>query len=1452
MLSTQQSRFSHRSESVILDWEFSPSSSFEHDKDPPDFNGQIEFTCKNPQCRLLLMRFQELQNSINSSGFHPEVGVADEFVVYNQGFKNDFVKSENLSTPTTELEASFVKEALKKAAESFSKEKQCTSSRSINTFIEYKEPNDSVIQHKQMTERSTDGDLEEDFIPVRFRSHSLNLPQDANLFEEIDREFECKEKVVRREEKPTYMKHSRHRSLDEVMVKNSNAEGKFVAEIVHDQTQTKKSLSLSTDLPVENNSSVGGNELRPKSISHRGTSLFDLSHTRMNSNEAEHNPQGEFFEECISGDLDTLAPSALTDIAIIKSTTANLEREVTPDSHIENEVFKSELSDAEKQDKEKLLKRLESLKDIYCKEKQDLLSKCENLTIQLENESLSRRQLEQELININEDFSDSLEMKKAAGGNVNMKRESKRCKSENGNFSDLELVVEDLQIQVKEKEDCLQQQEQKLNEIRVLFKSELCKLEVENAKLKELNSLLQNSGRKSSKKSPVGNDEIEAGQNCPDLLTQGGSGVDLHTEIDLNSNSEECNKLKSEVTSIGERDKYIADLENKYTDLRISMEEQADMLATLSQRCEAYEAELENTGDPSDQVEIINALQGRCHELELELEHFKQSEAFASVIEEKCKHYEAELEKRGECEEELEIITGKYEKLDKLFKEQNAHHVQELNSCTAIIEKLREKCELFNTELEEKCQALEQGEANLEELHEKIVSREKMVLEVEDKHRHDLEKMEELKTKCSNLAASLKVQKYKNNRLQKEADEKFKQFDVEIQHKEKALDEIHETCAKFELAGYENEHVIQELTTQCQRYQSEIQDLKAQELKKMKKTLSCSVDEIEMTDYQEITLDEFAAKYLEEEMKKNELHVGEKVVQESIAPTFVKTVEIAAEDNSNSSGKISELEALIKDKDSLIKKYKTEVEQLKSQLKKIDDFRQHHEHIELSMREKDSYIKQLEEHFLQQRAPVSFRSKSEKHGSIDKKLSDESRLVAERLASSTPTVDMDGDKLRQSELDDVDESFSDQSTISGEGFMEHAESQDSLLSDYEGQMSRSKSNDSLLSDRSENSTQTLQGHADGSVEMKHFAIVEEISKLRQDLRETKSVYTQENTLLREALDREKWKRETTLEGKSSDVKHFSEVENLKKEVNALKETNVTLHDENDKLLKQIQEQEVIVLELREQLNFDSDQNKDKTRELFNQQFKLLQKQRNELVDKLHQSEQKIESLTQKMREKSISEQSLSQEKAVLQSKLCEMGEIEKQLTEKKIELEKQKSRQKQLEEMIYHRDLIERELMKQKRLLEVELSEIECKLREKEELLEIQKNQLLEEIKQNYSSDRISDTSKLMSASLDSADFSFDSKNNTPSSSKISTPRTHVTTSSGSGTLLTPKLSKMAKSKQSDPWKKYRLKGNVNRLELMLSDVEKEHAEAINYLKEKLEEQDQSSNSASHSRAHSS
>jgi hypothetical protein len=49
--------------------------------------------------------------------------------------------------------------------------------------------------------------------------------------------------------------------------------------------------------------------------------------------------------------------------------------------------------------------------------------------------------------------------------------------------------------------------------------------------------------------------------------------------------------------------------------------------------------------------------------------------------------------------------------------------------------------------------------------------------------------------------------------------------------------------------------------------------------------------------------------------------------------------------------------------------------------------------MEMSVREKDSYIKQLEEHFLQQRTPVSVRSpvKPGKHGNVSKQKSEQKK-----------------------------------------------------------------------------------------------------------------------------------------------------------------------------------------------------------------------------------------------------------------------------------------------------------------------------------------------------------------------------------------------------------------------------------------------------------------------------
>jgi predicted RNase H-like nuclease (RuvC/YqgF family) len=105
------------------------------------------------------------------------------------------------------------------------------------------------------------------------------------------------------------------------------------------------------------------------------------------------------------------------------------------------------------------------------------------------------------------------------------------------------------------------------------------------------------------------------------------------------------------------------------------------------------------------------------------------------------------------------------------------------------------------------------------------------------------------------------------------------------------------------------------------------------------------------------------------------------------------------------------------------------------------------------------------------------------------------------------------------------------------------------------------------------------------------------------------------------------------------------------------ETNNMLRNENDRWLNRVQEQETIVMQLREQVGHDvvgSDYHSESDQS-FNQQLKLLQKQRNELVQKLNESEDKVGTLAQNLNEKSILEETFRREKAVLQAKLYEMA-----------------------------------------------------------------------------------------------------------------------------------------------------------------------------------------------------
>ena len=1563
-LNTDQPRHSYRSQSLMLDWEFSPTSSFEQDKDPPGLRGQcFEDICLHPQCVVLRRKYKELINSISSSGFQPEINSIENFPSTGPGFKPEMENYELedsdgiISTPTTELEASFVKEAMRKAAEQYSdmKNMPSCSTPKVDAFIANVDSKDDLVISKSNNAQKEMLRNGAKCKSNHVRSLSLNL---SFLSELGDIDARKSVHFVRSSSLDNFGEHL-----------GSGVQGEFLEEDTPMQTQTTERIAqrrtsstsqLHGEFLEELTPGLGTDKNKQSATSENETQIYFLQ--KMTNNTSStciphdqtveclkpditlHNSQGEFYEEFISGEIENFDPGTINEIALIQSNVPLCQREVTPDPHSGD--FTHELSAEQKLDNEKLLKKLESLKNIYCREKQELMSKCENLTIQLENESLSRIQLEQELVNINEDFGETynksnpllnIKLKSCSSvrdDEVFQESENLDIKDNENidigvNFQDdnvsqkehFELLIKNLKSELQEKSENLERQnveigmvqrlqEQRLNEIKVLYKAELRKLEIENGALMEQKYQLENQNLQLCKQLESNDSHQNIPSNYITVASQTSNNENIGNNqkdhlCDFTNKLENCRQeneqlieqnvqLKSLYTTLEtdlqkltekseERETLMNELSEKCRKYEDHVNEKPQIIVELEEKCATLQSELNSKPSVTEYSEseliskvsmdeyaetekpqgesIFKELQEKCHNLEIELEYAKQNETFACVYEDKCKQYEAELENRKDCEEEFVETTKKCEKLQQEHKSLNLKHQSQVNSLNLKIEDLNEKCQNLVTEVEnlkkqlqgttEKCIQYEEDLSRQQENEAKLKN-------LEEKSKNDEIRFEEFLNKCSTLSSRLEFQRRENDRLTQEMTEKCERYEAEIVHNEKALDEIHETCSKFENAGFENEHVIQELTSQCQKYQSEIQKLRAKELLKMKTTLSCSVDEIEMTDiYQEELFDtKFSLLKYDEENKENVTESGTKQKELSISQeptTFdeeicqqetiyqVESNQKVIESNSLLQGRITELEVLLKDKEALIRKYEAELEQRDEELGRLVDLRQYQEHIEMSIREKDSYIKQLEEHFLQQRTPVSVRSlvKQEKYGNVGKQKS-EQKTDSINFTCSTPILGETESVQSQndSRKGDLNDSFSDQSTISGDNSLSNSKSNDSLLSEKTDNKNNSIQTLSVFNsslDGSEKIRSGLGSEGDGhlALEMKHFAIVEEISKLRQDLRETKSVYTQENALLREALDREKWKRDSRLETSFREVEqqYSSEVVTLRQKVSLLMETNNMLRNENDKWLNQVQEQETIVMQLREQVGHDvvGSDNHSESDQSFNQQLKLLQQQRNELVQKLNESENKVGTLAQNLNEKSILEETFRREKAVLQAKLYEMEEVEKELTEKKIELEKQKSTQRRLEEMIYHRDLIERELMKQKRLLEVELAEIECKLHEKEELLEIQKNQLLEEIKQNYSSDRISDTSKLLSSSLDGSDFSFDLSMMTSPLPRATPEPSKQTTSVTSG----------AKSKTVRPVSQYRQQGNVNRLELMLSDVEKEHAEAISYLKEKLQKDDE-------------
>ncbi|KAL8567865.1 hypothetical protein ACOMHN_058987 [Nucella lapillus] len=281
-----------------------------------------------------------------------------------------------------------------------------------------------------------------------------------------------------------------------------------------------------------------------------------------------------------------------------------------------------------------------------------------------------------------------------------------------------------------------------------------------------------------------------------------------------------------------------------------------------------------------------------------------------------------------------------------------------------------------------------------------------------------------------------------------------------------------------------------------------------------------------------------------------------------------------------------------------------------------------------------------------------------------------------------------------------------------------------------------------MSSRSMESTDSLAISSDPDSDIspgQDMDIVREMGRLRKDIKKTKAVYANESALFQEALDREPVShlahRNSRSPSLTIDVSEMTpndipnDSEQLKKIVVKLLEENKCLTTENLRLQLRIREQEALVVEMEEKLQ-NMINPPDDWQTLFERQLLLLQKQRDELQHLICDRDSGVGLLSIKIGKEGVEASALQLQQEDLTVKIGELEHCHQLLQQRQAELAHCQAEKRHLEQILLLKDETERQLMRQKRLLEEELSTIEGKLQDREATLVEEKARLLKELKE--------------------------------------------------------------------------------------------------------------------------
>ncbi|XP_062568086.1 extracellular matrix-binding protein ebh-like isoform X2 [Saccostrea cucullata] len=1168
-----------------------------------------------------------------------------------------------------------------------------------------------------------------------------------------------------------------------------------------------------------------------------------------------------------------------------------------PDSTEYFGISETELSDMERTHLEKLLKvkdffeeKIKKAMDEFSREKSELLERCQMLNTKIENEILLRQGLEQELNSLVEDIPSAGSKNKigslmpSAEMEVNTDESGDRERTEVKVKADSSAAKDAMENKLKgltflyEKEKKLKDiLEEKLNEeklYRKLLEEELKSQKEDTAVPAPLSAGLPFSGRHGSGLSRNGRPFVQR-QFSYEAEDAGNRVGDTWSALRLFSNEHykemesRVNQLELQKTFLTEKIRIVESLNNserkalvekirklesELSELRqgsVFVEEEEEEMVVeggssrrnsvpdfmTEEGVEQIEAQTKEdtasgTGDESfgivrDQDKMKTSVKDISAPLNKQDQNIKATEEFFSK-EAKVEEFESDIVKLTEtlnsCQKEMEILKRDNLSLQLEMKEKDdfMDHVE--SKTKELVFQLKKKKEendenkLKNKALSDEC--VSQERINKELLRETSALKdnlieEKMVIEALQKE------MEELRDRRVSIARSDKDCQADFSKDQPSGDMKTGSTQTQF---------VRDKQSK-------GTHVeVKTIDTDAQTDSSQI-----------------------ISESEETKSDTEREQVYRERETRTDSHVrvekAEKEVQTAVCAILIENKQTQTkkdmnqEDSLKLQRELSSIKTDLKKKEDYIKKLEDELDQVDSpEREDIQDFQEYQDKMEKTLKEKETYIRKLEEHLLGRQTPERNLKSLQQKLSLDPPQVECSEDVEEDLLEEENTTPRGNEEENQFEeevgersdvkpllpwrspLDD-ESSYSVRSTSHLEISTNVPESipEASDLFSPSGSSVCSGSGASTFSGgswdcRGEPIVSGLGPDEDGhkALENKHFELIDEISNLRKDLSDTKSIYTQESALLQEALEREKWMSGSLRSklGMSNTVVNFNlsaELVSMRQKVSVLQETNKMLQMENDKWLKRVQEQERLVMELKGQLGSSEELVEREKDELFTQQVALLQQQRQELIDKLKERELENNKLSSKIGDQMILEENLRREKDLLKVKLSERESIEKELSEKKMELQRQIGYQRKLEDIIYHKNLIEKELMRQKRLLEMDFLEIEAKLQEKEELLEIQRNQLLRELKMK---DQI-----LAFGSGGRSELTTVRSRFMPSGSRVQSPAVSESSSGGPVSSMSDHFNANV-SRSSDR--------EAGRIHVMLTDAEKEHINAIEFLKGKL------------------